>query len=109
MSDRARSLLVDAVGFTFIPLYRFVGNAAAPMIFIFLCLGFLRVIGTVVVRTYLLVKQEGVGWWLFSVIYGMAFHMFMEPIKIAARSGRKTGTKIADHIAIEAGVMLYPL
>ena len=71
--------LIDTMGMSFIPLYRFFGPMSMSVLMILFVVGIVRITITVVVRAVILVRARGCGPWVLGSLYGAFFQFFLTP------------------------------
>jgi len=102
MSEKAKEILTDAVGVAFILLYRFVGTAAVSVTLIIFFLSLLRMLITVAMCAFFIVRMRGLGIWVFAAVYGTAYQILMSPLMAADSLGRAAGDKVTAQMELEA-------
>jgi hypothetical protein len=73
LTDVAMETIVDAVGTSLIPLYRFLGPIAVTVIRALFVIGIVKTILDVIIRIVLLYKVRGPGWWLLTAVWPSHF------------------------------------
>jgi len=67
-----------------------------------LCDSLLRMMITVAVRAFFIVRMRGMGIWIFAAVYGTAYQILMSPLMAANSLGRAAGDKVAAQMELEA-------
>jgi hypothetical protein len=81
-----------------IPLYRFIGPATITIIFILFLVGMGRIVLTVALRAFAIIRVRGPGVWLISAFWGTLFQLAMSPSAIGGQVGdENSGSSGQDH------------
>ncbi len=97
MGERAREAISNAVGMSFIPLYRIIGPLSATIILILFIWSLLRMVTTVAVRAYAIYQERGPGVWLLGACWSLPFQLLLSPFRWASRAAED----VADRVGIE--------
>ncbi len=94
---RAREALIDAVGWSLVPLYRLTGPIA-----VFISLGLLvwsmvKVVVLVIVRACTIYKARGMGLRLLGAFWSLHFQLIISPVRWA----NEAATEVADRVAVD--------
>jgi hypothetical protein len=81
LTDVAMDHIVDTVGSSLIPLYRFVGPFAVTIMLGMFVLGIVKTIIDVIIRTVMIYKVRGPGWWLATAMWAVPFQVAMTPLR----------------------------
>ena len=57
MGDRAKDMMLDQVGWSFIPLYRLFGLLSMLFILVIFVVGLVRLVATLLIRTVIITKK----------------------------------------------------
>jgi len=79
-----------------------VGTAAVSLTLIIFFLSILRMMVSVAVRAFFIVRVRGLGIWVFAAVYGTAYQILMSPLIAADSLGRAAGDKVAAQMELEA-------
>ena len=75
--------ILDSVGLSFIPLYRFFGPITVTILMVLFVVGIARILITITIRIMSLVRAYGCGPWLLAGFYGAVFQFLMTPLNWA--------------------------
>lgn len=91
----------------FMPLAFFFGNAWHYLVGILLIFGILKIIGGTIIRSYVLYKQRGCGWWQLSGLWNTAFTIVMYPIQIVSNAVEELVAPIHEANNVPPDQMTY--
>ena len=98
----ARDMMLDVVGLSFIPLYRFFGPVSMMLILIFFIIGALRICVTLIVRTIIIARTKGCGIWILAAVYGTIYQIVITPMRWADNVAKKIAHEVEDRMIDEA-------
>src|SRR5450830_1313255 len=98
LTDVATEAIVDAVGFSLIPLYRFLGPVAATVIMVLFLVSLVKTILDVIIRTYFLYRAKGPGLWLFTALWAVPFQVAISPLRWAANAADKVTSRVTKEM-----------
>jgi hypothetical protein len=83
LGQHAQAVIVDLVGLSFVPLYRFLGPVSMIIILVLFFVTISRLVLTVLFRMIVLGKAKGCGFYLFAALVGCVYQVVISPIKWA--------------------------
>ncbi len=95
--------MVDDLGNRFVLFYDIFGDGWTKLAAFLLCAGIIKIIIGTAIRTWILFKQRGVGWWMLSAIWHTLFSFVAYPIQVidsAARAARDDVPQFAGDLAL---------
>ena len=81
MGDKAREMMLDAVGLSFVPLYRVFGPISMLLLMLFFIIGITRIFLTIIVRAVIITRARGCSPWIFAAVWGTVYHILLTPVK----------------------------
>lgn len=102
LSSHAKEMMLDAVGFNFIPLYRFVGPISVTFILILFIVGLVRIFATVIFRIIVLIKIRGVGIWLLGAVWNTVYQLLITPVRWADNAARDVAERVGNQMTTDA-------
>ena len=110
LGDRAREMMLDHVGWSFIPLYRLFGPLSMLFILLIFVVGLVRLGITLVVRTVVIVRARGCGVWVLAAFWGTLYQLLITPIRWADKTAEEMARNVGKQMEDEAEQsFLYPL
>ena len=82
-------MMLDNVGWSFIPLYRLFGPLSMLFILIIFVVGLVRLVATLLVRTIIITKKKGCGVWIFAAVWGTLYQLIITLIRWADNTAGK--------------------
>ena len=82
-------MMLDHVGWSFIPLYRLFGPLSMLFILIIFVVGLVRLVATLLVRTIIITRKKGCGVWIFAAVWGTLYQLIITPIRRADNTAGK--------------------
>jgi hypothetical protein len=79
--ERAREALIDAVGWSLVPLYHLTGPIAIFILLGLLAWSVIKVIVSVIVRACTIYRARGMGLWLLGSLWSLPFQLIISPVK----------------------------
>ena len=73
LGDRAKDMMLDHVGWSFIPLYRLFGPLSMLFILVIFVVGLVRLVATLLIRTVIITKKKGCGVWVLTAVWGTMY------------------------------------
>ena len=95
-------MMLDVVGLSFIPLYRFFGPVSMLLVVIFFIIGALRICLTLVIRAIIIARTRGCGVWVLAAVYGTIYHVVVTPMRWADDVAKKIAHDVEDRMIDEA-------
>ena len=112
LGEKAREAIIDAVGLSFIPLYRVLGPLSMTVILVLFVWSLLRVLVTIAMRAYAIHRAKGVGMWLLGACWSLPFQLLMSPFRWASEAAEdiadRVGTEMECQAAHEEARKGYP-
>ena len=109
LGDRAKEMMLDHVGWSFIPLYRLFGPLSMLFILVIFVVGLVRLVPTLLVRTIIIPKKKGCGVWVFAAVWGTLYQLIITPIRWADSTAGKMAKDVELRMNQEAEEpFLYP-
>jgi hypothetical protein len=87
-------MIIDLVGLSFVPLYRFLGPVSMIVILVMFFVGISRLLFTILFRAIVLGRHKGCGFWIFAAFVGCAYQVIISPIQWADRKAQEIAEKI---------------
>jgi len=97
MGERAKSALIDAVGWSLVPMYRLIGPFSVIILLGLFAWSLVKVFVTVICRACAIYRARGVGVWLLGAVWSLPFQLIITPVRWA----NEAATEVADRVAIE--------
>ena len=98
----ARDMMLDVVGLSFIPLYRFFGPVSMMLILVFFIIGGLRICVTLIVRAIIIARTKGCGIWILAAVYGTIYQIVITPMRWADEVAQKIAHEVEDRMIDES-------
>ena len=109
LGDRAKDMMLDHVGWSFIPLYRLFGPLSMLLILVIFVVGPVRLVATLLIRTVIITKKKGCGVWVLAVVWGTLYQLIITPIRWADSTAGKMAKDVELRMKQEAEEpFLYP-
>ena len=89
LGDRAQTMMLDVVGLSFIPLYRFFGPISMLLLLVVFIVSMVRIVVTVMVREIIFTRTQGCGPWIFASTWGTLYSLALSPIRWADEATRR--------------------
>jgi hypothetical protein len=83
LGNHAQAAIVDLVGLSFVPLYRFLGPASMLVILVLFFVTITRLVFTVLFRVIVIGKTKGCGFYLLGALVGCVYQVIISPLKWA--------------------------
>jgi hypothetical protein len=94
LGQHAQAVIVDLVGLSFIPLYRFLGPVSMIIILVLFFITILRLVLTVLFQVIVLGKAKGCGFYLFAALVGCVYQVVISPIKRADKKAQEMAKQV---------------
>ena len=94
--------MLDVVGLSFIPLYRFFGPVSMLLVVIFFIIGALRICLSLVIRAIIIARTRGCSVWILAAVYGTIYHIVVTPMRWADDVAKKIAHDVEDRMIDEA-------
>jgi hypothetical protein len=98
----AKSAMLDLIGLQFIPFYHVLGPFMFLFTFALLIWGAVRLVITIAVRMWIIVKYRGWGLWMFAALWGTLFQLVLSPFNWVDSSMRRMGERVGRIMTTEA-------
>jgi hypothetical protein len=102
LGDRARDVIIDAVGWSLIPLYRLVGPSAVILILGLFFLSLLRIFVTVIFRAVAIFRARGAGVWLLGAFWSLPFQLLITPVRWASDAAADIAERVGADMECQA-------
>ena len=102
MGDKAKEMMLDAVGLSFVPLYRIFGPISMLLLMLFFIIGITRILLTIIVRAVIITRARGCGPWIFAAVWGTVYHIMLTPVKWADDTARHIAENVGQQMENEA-------
>jgi hypothetical protein len=99
LGARATEAIIDLVGLSFVPLYRFLSPVSMIVILVLFFVGISRLVFTILFLAIVLGSHRSCGFWIFAASLGCAYQLLISPIQWADRKAQE----MAAHV--ERGMM----
>jgi hypothetical protein len=110
MGERAKEMIIDHVGWSFIPMYQIFGPLSMLFLTLVFVVGLVRIVVTLLVRTIVLVRAKGCGVWVLSGLWGTAYQLVITPIRWADATAEHMAREVEQVMTDEANnVETYPM
>ena len=112
MGDKAREMMLDAVGLSFVPLYRIFGPISMLLLMLFFIIGITRIVLTIIVRAVIITRARGCGPWIFAAVWGTVYHVLITPVRWADDTARHIADNVGQQMEDEAAANadeVYPM
>ena len=86
-------MMLDHVGWSFIPLYRLFGPLSMLFILVIFVVGLVRLVATLLIRTIIITKKKGCGVWVFAAVWGTLYQLTITPIRWCRQHRGKDGQR----------------
>jgi hypothetical protein len=94
LGPRATEAILDIVGLSFVPLYRFLGPVSMIVILVLFFVGISRLVFTILFRAIVLGRTRGCGFWVFGAFLGCAYQLLISPIQWADKKGQEMAQRV---------------
>jgi hypothetical protein len=94
LGGHAQAAIVDLVGLSFVPLYRFLGPANMLVILVLFFVTILRLVFTVLFRVIVIGKAKGCGFYLFGALLGCVHQLIISPLKWADSAAQHMAKRV---------------
>jgi hypothetical protein len=94
LGTHAQAAIVDLVGLSFVPLYRFIGPASMLVILVLFFVTITRLVFTVLFRVIVFGKAKGCGFYLLGALVGCVYQVIISPLKWADSTAQSTVKRV---------------
>jgi hypothetical protein len=94
LGGHAQAAIVDLVGLSFVPLYRFLGPASMLVILVLFFVTISRLVFTVLFRVIVIGKAKGCGFYLFGALLGCVYQLIISPLKWADNAAQSMAKRV---------------
>jgi hypothetical protein len=94
LGPRATDAIIDLVGMSFIPLYRFLGPVSMIVILVLFFVGLSRLVFNILFRAVVLGRHRGCGFWIFAASLGCAYQLLISPIQWADKKAQEMAARV---------------
>jgi hypothetical protein len=94
LGGHAQAAIVDLVGLSFVPLYRFLGPASMLVILVLFFVTITRLVFTVLFRVIVIGKAKGCGFYLFGALLGCVYQLIISPLKWADNAAQSMAKRV---------------
>jgi hypothetical protein len=94
LGNHAQAAIVDLVGLSFVPLYRFVGPASMLVILVLFFVTITRLVFTVLFRVIVIGKAKGCGFYLLGALLGCVYQVIISPLKWADSAAQSMAKRV---------------
>ena len=102
-------MMLDHVGWSFIPLYRLFGPLSMLFILVIFVVGLVRLVTSLLIRTVIITKKKGCGVWVLAAVWGTLYQLIITPIRWADSTAGKMAKNVELRMKQEAEEpFLYP-
>ena len=109
LGDRAKELMLDHVGWSFIPLYRLFGPLSMLFILVIFVVGLVRLTVTLLIRAIVITRKKGCGVWVFAAVWGTLYQLVITPIRWADNTAEQMARDVEMRMNQEAEEpFIYP-
>ena len=102
LTELATDHIIDTVGYHLIPMYRFIGPAAAVVILVLFLIGVVRMLLDILIRAIAIAKIRGCGLWMLGAFWSTLYHLIISPLSWASDVGHRTGKQVNRSMDAEA-------
>ena len=105
-------MMLDAVGLSFVPLYRIFGPISMLLLMLFFIIGVTRIFLTIMVRAVIITRAHGCGPWIFAAVWGTVYHILITPVRWADDTARHIAENVSQQMEDEATASsneVYPI
>ena len=104
--------MINMVGLSFIPLYRFFGPVSMLILLVVFIVGFVRIAVTILVRAVIITKARGCGPWILASIWGTLYSLALSPVRWADEAAKRIAKDVEQKMVNEASLEnrdVYPM
>jgi hypothetical protein len=83
LGQHAQEAIIDMIGLSYVPLYRFIGLASMIVILILFFVGITRLVFTVLFRAVVLGCTRGCGYWIMAAFFRSVYQILITPLQWA--------------------------
>jgi hypothetical protein len=94
LGTHAQAAIVDLVGLSFMPLYRFIGPASMLVILVLFFVTISCLVFTVLFRVIVIGKAKGCGFYLFGALVGCVYQLIISPLKWADSTAQSMAKRV---------------
>ena len=102
LGDKAKEMMLDAVGLSFVPLYRVFGPISMLLLLLFFIVGVTRITLTIIVRAVIITRARGCGPWILAAVWGTVYHVLITPVRWADNTARNIAEEVGHQMEVEA-------
>ena len=102
LGDKAKEMMLDAVGLSFVPLYRVFGPISMLLLLLFFVVGITRITLTIIVRAIIITRARGCGPWILAAVWGTVYHVLITPVRWADSTARNIAEEVGHQMDVEA-------
>jgi hypothetical protein len=102
LGDKAKEMMLDAVGLSFVPLYRVFGPVSMLLLLLFFIVGVTRITLTIIVRAVIITRARGCGPWILAAVWGTVYHVLITPVRWADNTARNIAEEVGHQMEVEA-------
>jgi hypothetical protein len=101
ISEYGKHAIVDLVGLSFIPLYRFLGPVSMIIILVLFFVTITRLTITVLFRIIVLGRTCGCGFWILAAFLGCVYQVVISPLEWANRKAKDMAERVEARMIAE--------
>jgi hypothetical protein len=98
LGPRATEAIIDLVGLSFVPLYRFLGPVSMIVILVLFFVGISRLVFTILFRAIVLGRHRGCSFWMFAAFQGCTYQLLISPIQGADKKAQEMAARVERKI-----------
>ena len=102
MGEQSMETIINAVGMSFIPLYRIIGPLSMMIILILFIWSLLRMLVTIAMKAYTIYHSKGAGVWLLGACWSLPFQLLILPFRWASNAVEDIADRVGTEMECQA-------
>ena len=94
--------MLNAVGLSFVPLYRIFSPVSMILLILFFIIGVTRIFLTIIVRAVIITRARGCCPWIFAAVWGTVYHILITPVRWADDTARHIAENVGQQMEDKA-------
>ena len=88
-------MMLDHVGWSYIPLYRLFGPLSMLFILVIFVVGLVRLVASLLIRTVIITKKKGCGVWVLAAVWGTLYQLIITQVggQHSGKDGQRRGAE----------------
>ena len=95
-------MMLNAVGLSFVPLYRIFGPLSMLLLMLFFIIGVTRIFLTIIFRAVIITRARGCGPWIFAAVWGTVYRILITLVRWAVDTACHIAKNVGQQMEDEA-------